>query len=152
MTLITVIKRDAQGQVLWRYNGQVLHRTPTQVVLEAYFNRPYLPFQGITLKRHDRFIETYYIDRWYNLNEIYDRDDGGLKGWYCNISRPAELDGETVAYDDLALDLWVTPNGEQTVLDEDEFAALELEPGVRKRARETLAELRRFFEKDRPPV
>jgi predicted RNA-binding protein associated with RNAse of E/G family len=35
---------------------------------------------------------------------------------------------------DLALDLWVTPDRQQVVLDEDEFAALDLDPDTRSRA------------------
>ena len=42
---------------------------------------------------------------------------------------------------DLALDLWVDPDGTQKVLDEDEFAALQLIPDEQAQARSALAEL-----------
>jgi hypothetical protein len=56
-------------------------------------------------------VETFYSDRWYNVFEIYDRDDGKFKGWYCNIGYPAVIEKDTVSYIDLALDLWVSAEG-----------------------------------------
>jgi len=39
------------------------------------------------------------------------------------------------------LDLWVSSTGQQTVLDEDEFAALDLDEKTRRRVRAALGEL-----------
>ena len=139
---VVVIKRNARGEETWRYTGRVLERGPDFIRLEARFNRPDLPFMGITLKQGDPFIETYYTDRWYNVFEIRDRDDGRTKGWYCNVSRPAVLEAEDrLSYVDLALDLWVAADGTASVLDEDEFAALDLDAETAARARAALAEL-----------
>ena len=70
MTGITVLKLNIQGEVTWQYSGQLIRRELNAVVLEAYFNRPDTPFMGILLKQGDRFVETYYSDRWYNIFEI----------------------------------------------------------------------------------
>ena len=144
--MITVRKRDERGTVTWEYTGEVLERGEDFVRLEARFNRADTPFQGIVLKQGDRFVETFYTNRWYNIFEIHDRDDDALKGWYCNVGLPAVWDApDAISYIDLALDLWVKPDGEQTVLDEDEFAALALDEVTRTRARDALAELRARF-------
>ncbi len=148
MSSITVIKRNTQGEETWRYTGEVLHREPDRVILEAQFNRADLPFHGITLKRGDRFVETFFADRWYNVFEIYDRDDDRLKAWYCNVGYPAEIRSQTVSYIDLALDLLVYPDGRQLVLDEDEFTRLPLDHQTRLQARAALRELQKKF---RPP-
>ena len=145
MPSITVIKLNLHGQETWRYSGQVLERGPRHLVLEAYFDRPDTSFHGICLCKGDRFVETYYTDRWYNIFEIHDRDDDNIKGWYCNVSTPAVIKAHTVSYKDLALDLLVFPNGRQLVLDEDEFSALPLSPQMRTRARAALAELQAAF-------
>ncbi len=143
---ITVIKRNLAGEETWRYTGLILRREPHALILEARFNRPDTPFQGILLKKNDRFVETYYTDRWYNVYEIHDRDDDRIKGWYCNIGQPAILEAEDrLSYVDLALDLWVLPDLKQVVLDEDEFAALDLEPETRSHALVALEELRLCF-------
>jgi len=148
---VVVIKRNVAGEETWRYSGRVLARGPDFVRLEARFNRPDLPFMGITLRQGDPFIETYYTDRWYNVFEIRDRDDGRTKGWYCNVSRPAVLEAEDrLSYVDLALDLWVAADGTASVLDEDEFAALRLDPETAARARAALDELQARFNHKNP--
>jgi predicted RNA-binding protein associated with RNAse of E/G family len=106
----------------------------------------------IVLKRGDRFVETFYTDRWYNIFEIYDRDDGRLKGWYCNIGYPAVLEKNIVSYIDLALDLWVATDGKQAVLDEDEFLELPVDVNVRALAYSALEELKHKFINKIPPV
>ena len=146
---IRVLKCNLGGEVIWQYEGRVLERKSNAVVLEAFFNRPDTPFMDVILKENDRFVETFYTDRWYNIFEIYDRDDGSFKGWYCNIGRPAQVADGTVSYIDLALDLWVSPVGKQTVLDEDEFVALSLGKDDRERALAGLAELKKLFKTKR---
>jgi uncharacterized protein len=149
--MITVRKRNEKGVVTWEYTGEVIERGDDFVRLEARFNRVDTPFQGIVLKQNDRFVETFYTTRWYNVFEIHDRDDDEIKGWYCNVGHPAVWDApDALSYIDLALDLWITPTGNQTVLDEDEFGALELDELTRIRAREALAELRMIFEQNQP--
>jgi protein associated with RNAse G/E len=144
--MITVSKRNEHNIITWQYTGQVISRDSNSVILEARFNRSDMPFQGTTLKNGDRFIETFYEDRWYNIFEIHDRDDDSIKGWYCNIGLPAVWDGvDAISYVDLALDLWVSPAGVQTVLDEDEFANIDLDPASRAQALEALAELQHHF-------
>jgi hypothetical protein len=148
---ITVFKLNLEGEVTWQYDGHILAREPKLVVLEAFFNRPDMPFVDVGLKERDRFIETFFTDRWYNIFEIYDRDDNNLKGWYCNVGRPAVLTEGGVSYVDLALDLWVSVKGEQTVLDEDEFSLLNLDSSERQKALAALTELQQVFKAKRPP-
>ena len=144
MSEILVRKLDIHRQETWRYTGRILRRWPNAILLEAFFNRADLPFHGILLGRGDRFVEKFYADRWYNIFEIHDRADDRLKGWYCNITLPAELKEDQVAYVDLALDLLVYPDGSQLVLDEDEFADLVLDAPTRKKALAALADLQRL--------
>ena len=144
--MILVRKRDEKGQVTWEYSGEVLERGADFVRLEARFNRADTPFQDIILKRDDRFVETFYTGRWYNIFEIHDRDDDLLKGWYCNVGRPAVWDApDAISYVDLALDLWVTPQGVQTVLDQDEFESADMDETTRASALQAMQELQKLF-------
>jgi protein associated with RNAse G/E len=145
MEAVIVRKLNLQCQETWRYEGQIIRHAPGGVILEAYFNRDDLPFNGTTFKRNDKFIEGYYMDRWYNIYEIYDRDTQALKCWYCNVSYPAEIVAGQISYVDLALDLLVFPDGRQLVLDEDEFATLQLSDADRIQARRALEELQMLF-------
>jgi predicted RNA-binding protein associated with RNAse of E/G family len=142
---VTVIKLNVERNETWRYPGEVLRRWPNAILLEARFNREDTPFHDILLGRGDRFVEIYYTDRWYNINEIHDREDNHLKGWYCNVTYPAELKDGKVYYIDLALDLLVYPDGRQLVLDEDEFAALKLDETTARQAWTALEDLRSLF-------
>jgi len=146
-----ILKKNLAEEILWQYDGVELRRDETSVTVEAFFNRDDLPFQEIILKRNDRFVETFYTDKWYNIFEIYDRDDGKLKGWYCNITKPAVIQDGSVSYVDLALDLWVSANGKRTVLDEDELEELNLNEALKRNVFEGLRELEDYFESKKPP-
>lgn len=146
MSDITIYKCDPYGKILWQYPGRILSQKAGTIVIEAFFNREDTPFQGIVLKMNDRFLETFHTDRWYNIFEVHDREDGHIKGWYCNIGRPAVLkDGNKLFYDDLALDLWVTPEGAQMILDEEEFSELVLDERTRAHALDGLAQVEKHF-------
>ena len=142
---ITVIKLDVSGQETWRYQGKVLMRDEESILLEAFFDREDRLFHGMPLRTGDRFVETYYTGRWYNIFEIHGRGDDRLRGWYCNIAKPAMIWWDTLSYVDLALDLLVFPDGRQVVLDEEEFSALRLSESEHQRALAALAELQARF-------
>jgi protein associated with RNAse G/E len=148
---VMVQKKNPAGDVTWQYEGEILRRESNLVVLEAFFNRPDMPFMDVVLKENDRFVETFFNDRWYNIFEIYDRDDDRIKGWYCNVGMPAVFDDGVVSYVDLAIDLWVSVDGKQTVLDEDEFNELELADAVDENARNGLKQLQEYFDNKKPP-
>lgn len=148
---IVVDKLSPQGELKWRYEGEVTARGDGWLTLDAFFDRDDIAFMDTLLKRGDRFVETYYSDRWYNVFEIHDRDNDALKGWYCNITRPANFVDGRVEYVDLFLDLWVSADGAQTVLDEDEFLAAELDEQTRQTARDALIELREHFNLKQSP-
>lgn len=148
---VKVQKKNPAGQVTYEYEGKLLDRGETSITLEAWFDRADMPFMDVVFKTGDRFVETYYTDRWYNIFVIHDRDDQKIKGWYCNIGMPAQIEDSVISYVDLALDLWVSADGVQTVLDEDEFEQLQLSEELRAQARKGLEKLRQLFLNHKPP-
>ncbi len=138
---LTVYKLDANGDEVWRYPAAVLQRSDTSIQLEAFFNREDTDLGYATFYQGDRFVEYFFSDRWYNIFAVYDADGHLFRGWYCNICRPAEISETAVRCDDLALDVWVTPSWEPSVLDEDEFAALDLSVEDRRAAVAALEQL-----------
>lgn len=149
---IKVQKKNPAGEVTYEYEGVMLSRDQHSIVLEALFDRADMPFMDVIFKTGDRFVEYYYTDRWYNIFVIHDRDDGKIKGWYCNIGKPAVFEGDIVSYIDLALDLWVSADGKQSVLDEDEFEELKLNEELKTGALKGLDELKTLFKSDNPPL
>jgi protein associated with RNAse G/E len=148
---ITVQKKNPIGEVTYQYEGDLLRRDENTIVIEALFDRKDMPFQDVVFRTGDRFVEYYYSDRWYNIFAVHDKDDGKVKGWYCNIGKPAEIEDDTVSYIDLALDLWVSADWKQAVLDEDEFEALNLDAELREGALSGLREIQLLFESKNPP-
>lgn len=146
-----VQKKNPAGVVTYQYEGGLMARDENSITLEALFDRADMPFQDVIFKTGDRFVEYYYSDRWYNIFEIYDRDNGQIKGWYCNVGMPAVVEEDAVSYVDLALDLWVSADGRQTVLDEDEFDELVLSDELKAGALRGLKELQLLFNSKRPP-
>lgn len=145
MSRMKILKKNLADEVTWQYDGQVVSRGENFIIIEALFNRDDLPFQDVVFKRNDRFVETFYTDKWYNVFAVYDRDDGKLKGWYCNITKPAVIEDGSVSFVDLALDLWVSADGKQTVLDEDELEELSLDDDLKKKVYDGLLELQALF-------
>ncbi|MFQ5942858.1 MAG: DUF402 domain-containing protein [Anaerolineales bacterium] len=138
---VTVHKMNSDGDEVFRYRGTVLHSTESSLTLEAIYELEEKNLSGLKLRPGDRFVETHYSDRWYNVLAVYDVDSGKHKGWYCNITRPAHIVGAAVLAEDLALDLVVFPDGTWAVLDEDEFSDLEIDSGDRENAEAALREL-----------
>ena len=126
MNDILVLKCDHEGREVFRYEGEVLQRNADVVCLRAVFQHDDVAFGCVTFQRGDVFTEWFYSARWYNVFRIEDGASGALKGWYCNITRPAQLGEAVVSADDLALDVFVGPDGALQLLDEDEFAGLSL--------------------------
>lgn len=138
---IIVYKCDHHSQPVYQYSGVVESRTEHSIVLEAYFNRDDRATHYHTFKRGDRFVEWFYDDRWYNIFRLHHRDSDALEGWYCNVTRPAEFRGDAIYADDLALDVMVYPDGRTLILDEDEFATLDIDAETRQAALKGLADL-----------
>jgi protein associated with RNAse G/E len=132
---------DSVGVERWRYEGVVILTTPTSIKLQAQYNNRLTKIDTLHIRPGDIFLETFFSDRWYNIFAIFNGDNRGFKGWYCNITRPASIEATRVIAEDLALDLVVYPDLRWKVLDEEEFAAIELGPEERARARLALEEL-----------
>ena len=144
---VMVDKLNLAGEVTVQWSGRVLQQSEHELVLEAVFTHSARDLGYVRLGPGDRFVETYYSDRWYNVFAIYDAADGAFKGWYCNVTRPAEITREPagglrVRAVDLALDYFRQPGGREFILDEDEFEALNLGANEIQAARAALAELR----------
>jgi predicted RNA-binding protein associated with RNAse of E/G family len=138
-------------EITW--SGPVVAHDAEHLVLEATWTRGPLDLGLLVFEPGDLFRETYYFDRWWNVYEIHG-GTGALRGWYCNISRPARLIGSDLYYEDLALDILIAADGRARVDDEDEFAALQLDvhdPEAYREAQTAVAQIRALLAQRRPP-
>jgi hypothetical protein len=128
-----------------RYRAVVLADDGTRVVVRApWAGSVPREFGFVTFRPGDVFTEYYWRDRWYTVKEVR-AADGTLKGWYCDVTRPAEVGPGGLVVADLDLDLWLSADRAAVVrLDEDEFLASGLadrDPAAAERARQALDEL-----------
>jgi uncharacterized protein len=130
---VHVRKLKPDGKQDYAWDGTVLRCDASGIVLRAEFNVDLVERDFATFQRGDVFVEFYYwapngageLPRNYNVFQI-STADGTLKGWYCNLGLPAQLDADTgvMSYIDLAFDVWANPDGSFVVLDEDELEEL----------------------------
>ncbi|MDQ0944557.1 DUF402 domain-containing protein [Streptomyces sp. V1I1] len=112
------------GRTKIRYAAELLADDGTHLVVRApWAGEGARDFGFVRFESGDVFTEHYWRDRWYAVKEVR-TGDGALKGWYCDITRPAVLDGDKLTVEDLDLDLWVSEDASSVLrLDEDEFEA-----------------------------
>ena len=125
-TIIVRLIKPLKGKDIV-YRCKLLQRTSTHMLVLALWEWPPLDLGYVVLEPGDQFYEHFYSDRWYNIFELY-ATDGQLKGWYCNLTRPARLYETIIESEDLELDVFVSPD-RQTILmlDQDEYNARGLE-------------------------
>jgi hypothetical protein len=111
------------GRTKIRYEAALLADDGTRVAVRApWAGDGVRDFGFVRFEPGDVFTEYYWRDRWYSVKEVRDAR-GDLKGWYCDITRPAVLSGDELIVEDLDLDLWRSADGTDVRrLDEDEFA------------------------------
>ncbi|MFN8636657.1 MAG: DUF402 domain-containing protein [Chloroflexota bacterium] len=149
---LVVQKLMYDGSKSYRWVGREIHRDDDHLFFTAVFERDGRDLGYVRFEKGDVFYEYYYFDRWYNVFQVYSKD-GTLKGWYCNVTQPAQVDDE-LTFVDLALDLWVWPDMRYLVLDEDEFEELAVGTYSAEHvtiARAALAELIEHAEKNTMP-
>ncbi|WP_369143403.1 DUF402 domain-containing protein [Streptomyces sp. R44] len=133
------------GRTKIRYPAEVLTEEGARLSVRApWAAEGVRDFGFVRFEPGDVFVEHYWRDRWFTVKEVRSAD-GALKGWYCDITRPAVIEGSAVVIEDLDLDLWVSADGSEVLrLDEDEFTASGLaasDPEAAARAVEALDEL-----------
>ncbi|MCL6671304.1 DUF402 domain-containing protein [Streptomyces panaciradicis] len=119
---LTVVLVKA-GRTKIRYGAGLLGDDGTRIAVRApWAGTGTRDFGFVRFEEGDVFTEYYWRDRWYAVKEVRD-GAGALKGWYCDITRPAVLTGSELVVEDLDLDLWRSADGRDVRrLDEDEFA------------------------------
>ena len=127
------------GRTKIRYPAELLADDGNRVTVRApWAGDGVRDFGFVRFEPGDVFTEYYWRDRWYAVKEVRDAE-GSLKGWYCDITRPAVVSvvsgasgaaAAELVVEDLDLDLWRSADGTAVLrLDEDEFA----ESGLRTR-------------------
>jgi hypothetical protein len=152
-TMTIHLHKPGKGAVI-TYRGEVLLDEPGHILVHARWERAALDLGYVVFEPGDHFYEHYYTDRWFNIFEVR-AETGALKGWYCNITRPAQVLGDVITSEDLELDLFVPPGRRDPLrLDLDEFEARGFatsDPAAHAAALAALEELEHMARTGAPP-
>lgn len=147
----TIYKLNYLGEEELDYVGEVVSRGDDYVCIRAIFQLKTRDYGYAVLKNGDVFTEWFYSNRWYNIFKIEDVDTKQLKGYYCNLTRPAIIAEDNVRAEDLALDLFVKPSGEILRLDDDEYEELDLPDSDRQQVENAVAQIREMVKRGQTP-
>lgn len=144
---IQVLKYDGTAHRKWR--AKVLERRAELLILDAAFEEEVNHTQLGLIRRGTVSIEYYWLDRWYNVFRFLE-PDGSVRNFYCNVNMPPALEGGTLTYVDLDIDIVVAPDLSYEVLDLDEFeqnaARYDYPEEVRSKALRALDELQALIQ------
>ena len=143
-TPIRILSTKYDGSLHYDYWGRLIdqHDGVIRVVTdEGTVTRSY---RGEGMMR-STMTQLFFTDRWYNVFHNYTPVGRLGMRWYANIGTPARLEGDTLHWIDLDLDLMDTRDRGLFVDDEDEFAehreAMQYPPEIVQRAEAALDEL-----------
>jgi len=126
-TKLTAIKLREDGSEAARWPVEVASVPPGWVVVNTAWQGGHLDLGYMVWDNGDVFREYYSLEQPLNAFAVFASGGQQFKGWYCNISFPCRIEGDTLSWQDLYLDVISLPDGEVLVLDEDELAASGLE-------------------------
>lgn len=114
-----------------RYPGILLSATEKSLTIQSRLNlaQPRQVAGRVIAATGYWAIWFVFKGKWFDIGKFYDESKNWL-GYYCDIVKPIRrlMSGSSTSLlTDLFLDIWITPDGEAYVLDEDE-----LEDAVRR--------------------
>lgn len=128
------------GQCVWLHvrAGALLHH------VTRGFERP--------MRRAAELL--YWRSAWYNIYVNY-HPGGDLDYFYCNVSLPPRINGTTLVFVDIDLDVAIDPGGEVRLLDADEFEAHRVRygypPTLQHNARLAVLDIITHWRRRQPP-
>lgn len=113
-----------------KYDGSINYRWQAQIEyvrdnLFILYTPTGTPFSGRRAGTFPQACRIYcWTDHWFNVEQFYLNDNGHSGIWhYVNLGTPVTVEGQTLSYVDLDLDLSMDNQWNVKLLDEDEFAA-----------------------------
>jgi predicted RNA-binding protein associated with RNAse of E/G family len=144
------VKRLPEEVDEWEH--ELLLDNQEMIVSEFIFSglpRPSVLDGRIVTENGYRGILFEFVNDWFEIIKIWNHD-GGFVGYYCNINAPPVRFDGGYEITDLFLDLWVFPDMEYIVLDEDELLeAVErnwINVSLKEKAQEVLSKLMEMVE------
>lgn len=130
--LLTIVKLDPGGAEVARYAGMVVATLEAEswCVVRATWTYGAMSIDGLEFHTGDNLLEWFSPICPFNAFAVY-APNRKLRGWYANVTHPADLDGSrqvssselVLTWHDLFLDLIGRPDGSFIIRDRDELDA-----------------------------
>ena len=141
---ITINARKYDGSLRRQWAAGIVSQTEELTIAVGRFEFDVEHSDLGLIKQGTVSFEHFWRDRWYNIFRFHE-PDGALRNYYCNVAMPFTLEGETLEFVDLDIDVVAWPDGRVEVLDRDDFEVNSVKFGypedVIAAAEQSLAEL-----------
>ena len=141
---ITINARKYDGSLRRQWTAGIVSQTEELTIAVGRFEFDVEHSDLGLIKQGTVSFEHFWRDRWYNIFRFHE-PDGALRNYYCNVAMPFTLEGETLEFVDLDIDVVAWPDGRVEVLDRDDFEVNSVKFGypedVIAAAEQSLAEL-----------
>lgn len=145
--VVRAFKYDGRVHRTWR--AEIVRQEGALIVLDGRFDTEIQHELLGTIRAGTISLEYYWLDRWYNIFR-FAQPSGELRGYYCNVNVPPRLEGETLSYIDLDIDILIEPDFCYSIVDLDEFEqnaeAFSYPAQIRENANQALEALVKMIE------
>lgn len=124
---LRVVKLAPDGGFVTDYPGEIVPGAAPApwLCVRAVWDNRLMVLDGLEFRPGDVLLEYFSPTEWFNVFAVH-APDGGIRGWYANVTYPTGYDlgttPPTLAWRDLFLDVVALPDGRRTLRDEDELA------------------------------
>jgi uncharacterized protein len=118
---VRIIKQRPDGSEAATYPGAIVPAPPGWVAARAVWEFQRMDLGYMLFEPGDYLLEYFSLSDPFNAFALYS-EASAFKGWYCNVTHPTTVRGNSIYWHDLFVDVIVQPDGRILVLDEDELA------------------------------
>lgn len=153
--LFTINSRKFDGRIQRTWKCRLAELDDERVVFRGVFENEVQHGDLGLISQGTISWEYFWLDRWYSIFRFLE-PDGRLRNFYCNVNMPPTLDGDTLDFVDLDIDIVVWPDRSYAVLDVEEFEAnshlLDYPAEVRQNAARAVDEIIGLIESEGLPA
>lgn len=117
---VRIVKLRPDGSEAASYDGVMLERKSDWIVTRAVWEFGRMDLGYMLFEPNDYLLEYFSTEKPFNAFALFS-PAGDFKGWYCNVTHPATVQGHTIYWHDLYVDVVRQPGGKVLILDEDEL-------------------------------
>lgn len=118
---LRIVKLRPDGTEAATYGGTLVTAGTSWVVAHAVWTFRRMDLGYLLFEPDDYLLEYFSTIEPFNAFALFSPGET-FKGWYCNVTYPTTIAGNTVYWHDLYVDVVQQPDGTILVLDEDELA------------------------------